>query len=95
MPRVWNRRDKLTPKDAVYVGRPTKWGNPYSHLPDTLASWQCATRDEAVGAYAAWLADQPALVAAAKMELRGKHLVCWCAPRSCHADILLAVANEP
>ena len=26
--------------------------------------------------------------------LRGKDLVCWCAPKRCHADILLKYANE-
>jgi len=27
-------------------------------------------------------------------ELRGKDLVCWCAPLPCHADILLELAND-
>ena len=37
---------------------------------------------------AAWIAQQPALLAALG-ELRGKHLVCWCAPERCHAELLL------
>jgi hypothetical protein len=32
-------------------------------------------------------------MAAAKTELRGKDLVCWCAPKLCHADVLLEIAN--
>lgn len=76
--KVWNKRDKQTPKDAVYVGRPTKWGNPFTHLPNgTLAKFVVKDRDEAVDRYEAWLLAQPALVAAAKRELRGKDLVCW------------------
>jgi len=27
-------------------------------------------------------------------ELRGKDLICWCAPLPCHADILLELANQ-
>ena len=28
------------------------------------------------------------------IHLRGKDLVCWCAPQACHADILLREANK-
>ena len=35
-------------------------------------------------------------LAAARAELRGKNLACWCKPTvSCHADVLLRLANEP
>src|SRR4051794_26242749 len=27
-------------------------------------------------------------------ELRGKDLVCWCAPENCHGDVLLDLANK-
>jgi hypothetical protein len=30
---------------------------------------------------------------AAKRELSGKDLVCFCAPKGCHGDVLLEVAN--
>ncbi|MEM2159611.1 MAG: DUF4326 domain-containing protein [Candidatus Nitrosotenuis sp.] len=30
---------------------------------------------------------------AAQAELRGRDLVCYCAPLECHGDILLAIAN--
>ena len=30
---------------------------------------------------------------AALPELRGKDLVCWCAPEACHGDVLLELAN--
>ena len=32
----------------VYVGRPSKWGNPYSHRDDTLAEFKVRTRKESV-----------------------------------------------
>ena len=42
--------------------------------------------------YAALLARCPGLARAARRDLAGKHLVCWCAPRPCHGDVLLAAA---
>lgn len=93
MPKVWNKRDPTCPKDAVYVGRPSKWGNPYSHLDSKLAI-KVSNRAYAIAAYENWLYDErPDLIEAAKKELAGKDLVCWCAPLSCHADILLEIAN--
>lgn len=93
MPRVWNKRDPNVPSDAVYVGRPTKWGNPYSHLTGTRATHRVATRNEAVDAYEDNLSE--VLKAAARRELRGRDLVCWCYPARCHADVLLKIANDP
>ena len=92
-PKVWNKRDCNVPNDAVYVGRPTKWGNPFSHRGGTLACWVVGSREEAVVKYEEWLLNSPKLLECLE-ELRGKHLVCWCKPESCHADILLKLANE-
>jgi hypothetical protein len=94
-PRVFNKRHGDAPPGAVYVGRPTVFGNPFTHTANgTKAQFRVATRDEAVDRFEAWLLAQPALVALAKQQLRGKDLVCWCAPRRCHADVLLRIANE-
>lgn len=82
--RVWNKRDPNIPKNAVYVGRPTKWGNPF-------VIGQDGNRDEVISKYRSWLwAQGPAY---ALEELRGKDLVCWCAPKACHADVLMEAAN--
>ncbi len=70
--------------DRVYVGRPSKWGNPFAIGRD-------GTRDEVIAKYRAWLMQQPALLAQLP-ELRGKNLVCWCAPQRCHADVLVEFA---
>jgi len=76
-------------KRGVYVGRPTKWGNPF-HI------GQHGTREQVIARYRAWLLAQPELCAAARRELRGKHLLCWCHPLACHADVLAEVAeSEP
>ena len=87
MPRVYNKRARGVPADAVYVGRPTKWGNPY-------IVGKHGAQGECVDLFARHIESRPDLVAAAKRELRGKNLVCWCAPKRCHADVLLAIANS-
>jgi hypothetical protein len=90
MPKVWNQRDPATPPGAVYVGRPSIWGNPYQMHRE-------ADRLTVVEQFRHWILDPAngALLQRARQDLRGKDLVCWCAPKACHADILLALVNEP
>lgn len=68
----------------VYIGRPSKWGNPFEIGKD-------GTREEVIAKYRAWIVQQPHLIAALP-ELRGKTLGCWCAPKACHGDVLAALA---
>jgi hypothetical protein len=81
-PRVKNKRRD---PDGIYVGRPTKWGNPFVIGRD-------GTREQVVEKYRGWLGNNAELLAALP-ELRGQSLVCWCAPDPCHADVLLELAN--
>lgn len=88
-PRVLNKHHGPAPAGAVYIGRPSKWGNPFVIGRD-------GDRAAVVERYRRWLAFQPALVNAAQAELRGRSLVCFCAPLACHGDVLLDVARgEP
>lgn len=84
---------KNKPHD-VYIGRPSKWGNPWSHQDDTLAEYKVETRKEAVDKYEQWIRSQPDMMKAIKTELKGKVLGCWCAPKLCHGYILAWIANE-
>ena len=95
MPRVLNRHQERLVGVYVGRGRGSTWGNPFSHLEVSAASFRVSTRDEAIARYRSWLIGQPELMYRARTELRGKDLACWCAPRPCHADILLGVANAP
>lgn len=79
--------NKRVSQDGTYIGRPSKFGNPF-------VIGQHGSRADVIARYEAWLLSQPALVEAAKRELRGKSLVCWCAPLACHGDVLLRVANS-
>ena len=89
-PRVYSRRRGATPPPpgAIYVGRPTRFGNPFELGRD-------GSRADVIDAYRRWLAEpeQRELRERVRRELRGRDLVCWCAPEPCHADVLLALAN--
>lgn len=76
----------------VYIGRPSKWGNPFTHLTKSIAA-HVVPKDEVLPRYESWLRQQPELMAALP-ELRGKVLGCWCKPRPCHGDILAKLADD-
>lgn len=85
------------PEGAVYVGRPTKWGNPFRVGVNEELGGVPSPRI-AVHHYRSWMTDplrwclpHPPDVS----ELHGKDLVCWCPIGAyCHADVLLALANR-
>jgi hypothetical protein len=78
------------PANTAVVARPSKWGNPFR-------ADAKRTPAECAAAFACWVVESPggrALAQAAKQELRGKNLACWCeVGRPCHADVLLRIAN--
>jgi hypothetical protein len=73
----------------VFIGRPSKWGNPYK-MPMKAND---ATREIIVGKFREYLKNQPRLLGVIQRELRGKVLVCFCKPKLCHGDILAAIAE--
>ena len=86
---------------AIYVGRPTKWGNPFSAM-------ECGERYPSLTAeqVAGFIVNQfrydlrgtfPDYPSANEIraELAGHDLMCWCAKRSpCHGDVLLELASQ-
>lgn len=78
----------------VYVGRGSKWGNPFSHRPSRVAGTiYVKDRAEAVRRHAEWIRTQPQLLAAIP-ELRGKILGCHCGENDpCHAKTLADLAD--
>ena len=72
----------------IYIGRPSKWGNPF-------VVGQDGTREEVIAKYEQWLlADEQSALRAALTELRGKVLGCWCAPKACHGDVLARLSDR-
>ena len=84
-PRVLNTKTDRIPPDAIYCGRPSPFGNPFTIGRD-------GTRDDVCDKYALWLPTQPSLVALLP-RLRGHDLACWCAPARCHCETLIRLAN--
>lgn len=81
------------PPNAIYVGRPTVWGNPYV-VGSQLMSGETLTAEKAVELYEQHLRDNFD-ERDIRHFLRGKDLACWCGPDdACHADVLLAIANS-
>ena len=88
--RIQRKRTKgwRMPDGAVYVGRPTKWGNRYGHEGTRQSRYDAKQR------YRAWIAGRPRLQAEVRHELAGRDLACWCPlDQPCHADVLLEIAN--
>lgn len=87
MPRVLNAREVgFSVPNAVYVGRPSDFGNPFSS--------KHFTRSQCISKFEALVLRDESFRQLIKSQLKGKDLICWCAPIPCHADILLRIANE-
>ncbi|MEW6663042.1 MAG: DUF4326 domain-containing protein [Bacillota bacterium] len=83
---VINKNREPIPNNAVYIGRPSKWGNPFIIGRD-------GTREEVINKYESWILKQPELMTSLH-ELRGKTLVCFCKPKPCHGDVLIKLIEE-
>lgn len=85
------------PEGVVYVGRGSKWGNPWRAGGQLVLTGKRAgersTAADVVAVYRSALLADPDAVATVRAELAGKSLMCWCAEGApCHGDTLLAVA---
>ena len=81
--RIQRKRVKgwTMPENTVYVGRPTKWGNPYSIS---------AGRSHSLKFYRTWLEEKLGEDPHFLDELKDKNLACWCKlSQPCHVDVLL------
>jgi hypothetical protein len=85
MARVLNKYHLINGRldsDMVYCGRGSKWGNPF-------VIGQDGDRDEVCDRF-----EREILPTLDVSSLRGKDLVCFCAPKRCHCDAILKKANE-
>ena len=88
--RIQRRRTKgwRMGEGTVYVGRTTKWGNPFP------VKKGIRTQAQAVAQFRNWIQSRPGLIAMAQEELAGRDLACWCPNGTvCHGDVLLEIAN--
>ncbi len=70
----------------IYIGRPSKWGNPYSIGKD-------GSREDVIKKYKKYILSNKKLLNSL-CELQGKVLGCWCKPKECHGDVLVRLINE-
>lgn len=89
---VVNKRDKV-PFDT-YIGRPSPWGNPFSHLPASAAEYRVDTVEEAVDAFYGYAIARLAAEPEWLEPLRGKVLACWCKPKPCHGDVIVRLLGD-
>ena len=70
----------LKHEDNVYIGRGSKWGNPYKVTNPNRRKWALYKYEKYIKGNRSLLQCLP--------ELRGKTLGCWCHPQACHGTIL-------
>ena len=105
--RIQRQRSKgwRMPENTVYVGRPSKWGNPWSpnnHSVVTIKAGRVTdsrpgTIEECIESYREDIKTGSIglSIPTIRAELAGKNLACWCPlNQACHADILLELANQ-
>jgi hypothetical protein len=81
------------------IGRPSIWGNPYSHVSSAVpGTIRVETREEALKKYVAWLEENPSMIDMMKKFLKGKRLACHCRLEegtiTCHGQIIVAILEE-
>lgn len=88
-PKVYNIGRRLIPENSERVDRATVYGNPFIIDID-------GDRDQVCAKYYEWIhfPEQETLRTKMKLELKGKNLLCWCAPAKCHAETILEIANS-
>lgn len=74
-----------TDRFDTYIGRGSRFGNPFSVR-------QAGGRDAAIALFTEWVKDQPEVLRLVRSELGGKRLGCHCAPERCHGDVLALIA---
>ena len=86
MCKVIHIRDKTGSANEVYIGRGSKWGNPFKIGQD-------GSRADVIRKYEEYLIKRDDLMCALH-ELEGKTLVCFCKPQACHGDVLKKYVDE-
>ena len=71
---------------TVYIGRGSKWGNPFVIGKD-------GTREEVIEKYEKYLRNNSDLIGSLP-ELSGEILGCFCKPKACHGDVLIKLLGE-
>lgn len=84
MPKLY--RIPSAPVGTIRIDRTSPWGNPFVMTREADRAKVCQQFEQ----YAHWrLTIEPDWLA----PLIGKDLACWCAPKQCHGETLLQLAQ--
>lgn len=87
--------NKSSGEPGIFIGRPSIFGNPYTHLDDkkTKAEFVVSSREEAIAKYKEYFLNRiktDKFFEKAVRGLRGENLICYCRPAlTCHGDIIV------
>lgn len=87
---------RVEPYD-VYIGRPSIWGNPFSHIRRVKNTEWVSTIEEAITSYETYIRiklQNDLKLKKQLLDLQGKVLGCFCKPGPCHGDILINLIKE-
>ncbi len=91
-----NKKGKV--KGTFYIGRGSRFGNPFSHLEGTKATYVVESREAAIVAYEDWVRngqdEQAKFIRDSLWLIRGEVLECFCKPLACHGDVLIKLIKE-
>lgn len=82
MPKLWNMKTHHPPKGAVYIGRGSKYGNPF-------IIGKHGDRDKVCDRF-----EKEVLPTLDVSALKGQDLICFCHPLRCHGESIMKKANE-
>ena len=89
MPDILNKHTiSETPPNTVYIGRGSKWGNPFE-INEAIGYTRTVVIEKYKDYF--WTTDLPNQIE----ELRFRNLLCYCAPQLCHGEYLMLLANSP
>ena len=104
MIKIVNKHWHKPTRNDVYIGRGSPLGNPYSHMDGTKAEVRVATREQAIEKYRTWfeharmnsvevhgLLERMVAAHLAGIDI---NLVCYCAPKPCHGDVIKEYIEE-
>jgi hypothetical protein len=95
-----------TDEHFVFIGRQKEgmhFGNPFSAKSRTLAGVRVPTRETSIDCFRRWLLgeayqdveqERRRWILSNLHLLRGKTLVCFCHPQTCHGDVLARLADQ-
>ena len=84
---VINCRNKERGVDyTVYIGRPSRWGNPFEIGVD-------GCRADVIAKYREYVMNNKELLYHLH-ELKWQTLGCWCKPENCHGDVLVELVSK-